>query len=296
VRIPAFAATCHGASNPLSVSAAGLAICHSAASPSGAEEQRHAAWSSGHEDRNERAVPDPAEMPPHLLARRQRIVTVRWNCSNGRSTRRFKCAKSPIEPTSRWRRSTASNFLDDHRATQHVEGMGYRYSYDGRLGIDQRGAARGDRWNAQAVGTQHSMGSGLRRCAPFRRWARSPRQQARPPRLPLHTRSPRRVHGCSMATDALRSVLPRLGSGRVRWSPETSTRPHPPCNRARHLHLNQRGYEDGMQIDYRCPTHGKVEPLDPAAGVPICRETLRRTTDGEVVAEPCAQPLTIYVQ
>ena len=51
-----------------------------------------------------------------------------------------------------------------------------------------------------------------------------------------------------------------------------------------------------MQIDYRCPTHGRVEPLDPDAGVPICPETIRRTIDGEVVAEPCAQPLTIYVQ
>jgi hypothetical protein len=47
-------------------------------------------------------------------------------------------------------------------------------------------------------------------------------------------------------------------------------------------------------IEYRCPTHGKVEPLDAAAGVPVCSLTLVRTIEGEARAEPCGQPLTAY--
>ncbi|MET0895392.1 MAG: hypothetical protein ABWY80_06030 [Acidimicrobiia bacterium] len=49
-----------------------------------------------------------------------------------------------------------------------------------------------------------------------------------------------------------------------------------------------------MEIEYRCPTHGKVEPLDRNAGVPICPENLRVLVDGRIVVEPCGQPLTAY--
>jgi hypothetical protein len=51
-----------------------------------------------------------------------------------------------------------------------------------------------------------------------------------------------------------------------------------------------------MRIDYRCPIHGPVQPLDPKAGVAICSELLRRTTDTGVEVEPCGQPLTAYVK
>ena len=51
-----------------------------------------------------------------------------------------------------------------------------------------------------------------------------------------------------------------------------------------------------MQIDYRCPTHGKVQPLDRKAGVPVCPEMIRYTTDAGVEVEQCGQPLTAYVK
>jgi hypothetical protein len=49
-------------------------------------------------------------------------------------------------------------------------------------------------------------------------------------------------------------------------------------------------------IEYHCPTHGKVEPEDESAAVPICSMTLRKTIAGEVVVEPCGQPLTAYFE
>ena len=56
-------------------------------------------------------------------------------------------------------------------------------------------------------------------------------------------------------------------------------------------------YRDGVAtIEYRCPTHGKVEPLDASAGVPVCSLTLVCTIDGEARAEPCGQPLTAYFE
>jgi hypothetical protein len=51
-----------------------------------------------------------------------------------------------------------------------------------------------------------------------------------------------------------------------------------------------------VQIDYRCPTHGSVKPLDPKAGVPVCPEMIRRTTETGVEAEECGQPLTAYLK
>lgn len=51
-----------------------------------------------------------------------------------------------------------------------------------------------------------------------------------------------------------------------------------------------------VQIDYRCPTHGTVKPLDPKAGVPVCPEMIRRTTEAGVEAEECGQPLTAYLK
>jgi len=49
-------------------------------------------------------------------------------------------------------------------------------------------------------------------------------------------------------------------------------------------------------IEYRCPTHGKVEVGDESAAVPLCPLTLRRTIEGKVVVEPCGQPLTAYFE
>jgi hypothetical protein len=51
-----------------------------------------------------------------------------------------------------------------------------------------------------------------------------------------------------------------------------------------------------VEIEYHCPTHGKVEPgeTDDTA-IPTCPLMLRRTVDGVVVAEPCGQPLTAYM-
>ena len=54
--------------------------------------------------------------------------------------------------------------------------------------------------------------------------------------------------------------------------------------------------EADVQIDYRCPTHGTVKPLDPKAGVPVCSEMIRLTTDAGVEAEECGQPLTAYLK
>jgi hypothetical protein len=42
-----------------------------------------------------------------------------------------------------------------------------------------------------------------------------------------------------------------------------------------------------MDVEYRCPTHGKVEPEGSYSAVPLCPVILRRTIAGEVVAEPC---------
>lgn len=50
-----------------------------------------------------------------------------------------------------------------------------------------------------------------------------------------------------------------------------------------------------MKIEYRCPTHGKVEPDDLSAPVPTCPMMIRREIDGKVVPETCAQPLTAYM-
>ena len=49
-------------------------------------------------------------------------------------------------------------------------------------------------------------------------------------------------------------------------------------------------------IEYRCPTHGKVEPLDASAGVPVCSSTLVRMIAGETRSEPCGQPLAAYFE
>jgi hypothetical protein len=51
-----------------------------------------------------------------------------------------------------------------------------------------------------------------------------------------------------------------------------------------------------MKIEYVCPTHGRVPPADPNAGVAICPMTMTRTVDGVVVVEPCSQPLTAYAR
>jgi hypothetical protein len=49
-------------------------------------------------------------------------------------------------------------------------------------------------------------------------------------------------------------------------------------------------------IEYRCPTHGPVEPEDLDAPVPTCPMILRREVGGQVVPEPCGQPLTAYLK
>jgi hypothetical protein len=51
-----------------------------------------------------------------------------------------------------------------------------------------------------------------------------------------------------------------------------------------------------VEIEYHCPTHGKVTlhgPSDDA--IPLCPMTLRREVDGKIVVEPCGQPLTAYM-
>jgi hypothetical protein len=58
----------------------------------------------------------------------------------------------------------------------------------------------------------------------------------------------------------------------------------------------QRREGSQVQIDYRCPTHGSVKPLDPKAGVPVCSEMIRLTTETGVEAEECGQPLTAYLK
>ena len=50
-----------------------------------------------------------------------------------------------------------------------------------------------------------------------------------------------------------------------------------------------------MQIEYRCPTHGVVEPEDVHAAVPTCPLILRRRVGDETVVEICGQPLTSYL-
>jgi hypothetical protein len=49
-------------------------------------------------------------------------------------------------------------------------------------------------------------------------------------------------------------------------------------------------------IEYRCPTHGPVEPENLDAAVPTCPLTIRREVGGTVVPEPCGQPLTAYLK
>jgi hypothetical protein len=49
-------------------------------------------------------------------------------------------------------------------------------------------------------------------------------------------------------------------------------------------------------IEYRCPTHGPVEPENLDAAVPTCPMILRREVGGTVVPEPCGQPLTAYLK
>jgi hypothetical protein len=49
-------------------------------------------------------------------------------------------------------------------------------------------------------------------------------------------------------------------------------------------------------IEYRCPTHGTVEPEDLEAAVPTCPMTIRREVAGTIVPELCGQPLTAYLK
>lgn len=49
-------------------------------------------------------------------------------------------------------------------------------------------------------------------------------------------------------------------------------------------------------IEYRCPTHGKVEPVDESAASPVCSLLFSRTIAGKVTVEPCGQPLTAYFE
>jgi hypothetical protein len=49
-------------------------------------------------------------------------------------------------------------------------------------------------------------------------------------------------------------------------------------------------------IEYRCPTHGLVEPEDSESAVPVCPMTIRRNVGGTIVPEPCGQPLTAYLK
>jgi hypothetical protein len=50
-----------------------------------------------------------------------------------------------------------------------------------------------------------------------------------------------------------------------------------------------------MQIEYRCPTHGVVEPDDLYAPVPTCPLMLRRQLADKIIVEVCGQPLTSYL-
>jgi hypothetical protein len=45
-----------------------------------------------------------------------------------------------------------------------------------------------------------------------------------------------------------------------------------------------------VEIEYRCPTHGEVEPFDPE--VPSCPVMIVRDVDGEATYETCALPLS----
>jgi len=61
--------------------------------------------------------------------------------------------------------------------------------------------------------------------------------------------------------------------------------------------VTRQRYRDGVAtIEYQFPTHGKVEPLNASAGVPVCSLTLVRTIAGELRAEQCGQPLTAYFE
>jgi hypothetical protein len=51
-----------------------------------------------------------------------------------------------------------------------------------------------------------------------------------------------------------------------------------------------------VEIEYHCPTHGKVEVHRLTDDdTPLCPLTLRRVVDGKLVVEPCGQPLTAYM-
>jgi len=45
-----------------------------------------------------------------------------------------------------------------------------------------------------------------------------------------------------------------------------------------------------MEIEYRCPMHGKVEPRD--REVPSCPVSIVRTIGGKPSSETCALPLS----
>jgi hypothetical protein len=47
-----------------------------------------------------------------------------------------------------------------------------------------------------------------------------------------------------------------------------------------------------VEVEYHCPTHGKVEVKDESVAVPTCPLMLRHSVDGEAVVEPCGQQLT----
>jgi hypothetical protein len=49
------------------------------------------------------------------------------------------------------------------------------------------------------------------------------------------------------------------------------------------------------KINYRCPTHGKVQPDNPGAAVPKCPTPVRRKIEGKMIVEPCGLPLTAYL-
>ena len=54
------------------------------------------------------------------------------------------------------------------------------------------------------------------------------------------------------------------------------------------------GSYDLMDIEYRCPTHGKVEPGDGNGAGLTCALMIQRTAAGEVIVERCGEPLTRY--
>jgi hypothetical protein len=51
-----------------------------------------------------------------------------------------------------------------------------------------------------------------------------------------------------------------------------------------------------VDLEFRCPIHGKVTPEDPDAEILVCSATLRRRVDGKLKREKCRSPLTAYVK